>query len=130
MKIALPLLNEKELAIDFTHSNFIGIYDVNNNELQILNNQSLEKKLKAMELFKNMINDGLAFTISPFYSYMSLRVFKEIRIKTLKAQGISLNDNIRSFKESMLLPFNIDESLLYGECAKDCTGCATDCSNN
>jgi predicted Fe-Mo cluster-binding NifX family protein len=127
MKIALPLLNEKELAIDFTHSNFIGIYDVNNNELQILNNQSLEKKLKAMELFKNMINDGLAFTISPFYSYMSLRVFKEIRIQTLKAQGISLNENIRSFRESKLLPFNIDESLLYGECAKDCTSCATDC---
>jgi hypothetical protein len=130
MKIAMPLLNEKELAVDFTHSNFIGIYDVMENELKMFSNDSLESKLKAMDFIKNMVTEGLMYTISPFYSYMTLKIFKEIKIEALKSRGINLNENIASFKERALCPFNFEESLLYGECARDCLGCGTGCSTN
>jgi predicted Fe-Mo cluster-binding NifX family protein len=123
MKIAMPLLNEKELAVDFTHSNFIGIYDVKENEIKFISNNTLESKLKAMDILKDMVAEGLMYAISPFYSYMSLRIFKENNIKTLKSRGIKIDDNILSFKESSLFPFHFEESLLTGECARDCLGC-------
>jgi predicted Fe-Mo cluster-binding NifX family protein len=123
MKIAMPLLNETELAVDFTHSNYIGIYDVKENELKIISNESLESKLKAMDILKAMVSEGLMYVISPFYSYMSLRIFKENNIKALKSKGIKLEANINSFKDSLLNPFDYEESLLIGECARDCLGC-------
>lgn len=130
MKIAMPLINESKLAVDFTHSNFIGIYDVTEGELKMFSNDSLESKLKAMDFIKNMVTDGLVYTISPFYSYMTLKIFKENNIKALKSKGNDLNENIKSFKNSALCPFLLEESLLYGECAKDCTGCGITCSDN
>lgn len=130
MKVAIPLLNKDELAIDFSHSEFIGIYDSDKNVIDILDNQSLEKKLKIMELFRNLSSVGLVYSISPFYSYLTLRVLKEIKIIPFKAKGISLKENINFFNESRLLQYKVDESLLYGECARDCTGCDTSCSDN
>jgi predicted Fe-Mo cluster-binding NifX family protein len=130
MKVAIPLLNKEELAIDFSHSEFIGIFDTDKNAVELLKNQTLDLKLKTMELLKNLSPVGLAYTISPFYSYMTLRILKEIKIKTLKAKGTNLKDNIKSFKESQLHPFQVDESLLYGDCYRDCSGCGTSCSDN
>jgi predicted Fe-Mo cluster-binding NifX family protein len=130
MKIAFPLLNENVLAIDFSHSNYIGIYDVGKDWTDIINIQAQDKKLEMMESFKSMNSQGLTHVISPFYSYMTLRIFKEIQIKPLKAKGTSLHENIKSFQDCRLLPFEVNESLLFGECARDCLSCAPDCTDN
>ena len=45
MKIAFPLLNEKELAIDFVHSRYIGIYDDMDSKTNLIPLSGLEKNL-------------------------------------------------------------------------------------
>jgi predicted Fe-Mo cluster-binding NifX family protein len=130
MKIAFPLFNKDVLAIDFNHSNFIGIYDAINNQTKIINIQSAEKKTETIDAFKLLNSEGLTHVASISFSYLALRIFKEQNIKPLKAKGMSLVENIKLFNETRLLHFEVTESLLYGECAKDCLGCGSDCSDN
>jgi predicted Fe-Mo cluster-binding NifX family protein len=130
MKIAFPLFNEDVLAIDFNHSNFIGIYDGASDKTDIINIQPLDKKSGQMNAFKLLHAEGLTHVASISFSYLALRIFKEQNIKPMKAKGMSLVENIKLFNEARLLPFDVTESLLYGECAKDCLGCGSDCSDN
>jgi len=123
MKIAFPLLNKKVLAVDFSHSNYLGIFDTSKNETDIINIKSMDKKLKMMDSIRSMNSEDLTHVISPYYSYITLRIFKDIQIKPLKAKGINLDENIRLFKDCKLIPFEVNESLLCGECAGDCLGC-------
>lgn len=124
MKLGFPLKNETELAHDFSQSKILGIFDLNtgNKEfLRIKDNLTSEK-----EVFDSLFRNELTQVISPFYTFMSLRVFKENKIVTFKAKGNSLDDNILLFQSGKMKPFDIYESLLTGECAKDCLGCSTD----
>ncbi len=130
MKIAFPLLNEKELAIDFVHSDYIGIYDDVEGRIELISISGIEKKVGITLFFDTMTGQGLKSVVSPYYSYMTLRVFKENKIETLKAISSNLDENIRFFKDRSLKPFSTYESLLIGECAKDCSGCGTSCSEN
>lgn len=130
MKIAFPLLNEKELSTDFAHSKYIGIYDDGEGKTELVSLSDLVKDAGAVMIFESLAAQGLQLVASPFYSYLSLRVFKENNIITLKAVGKSLEENIRQFKASELRPFDVQESLLVGDCAKDCTSCGTSCSEN
>jgi predicted Fe-Mo cluster-binding NifX family protein len=130
MKIAFPLLNEKELAIDFVHSSYIGIYDDTDSKTNLIPLSGLEKNLGITLFFDAITNQGLKSVASPYYSFMSLRVFKENNIETLKAISTNLDENIRHFKSMSLKPFDTYESMLGGECAKDCKSCGTSCSGN
>jgi Uncharacterized conserved protein len=130
MKIAFPLLNEKELAVDFAHSHYIGIYDETEGATDLIPVSDIRKTVGSTLFLDSVSCQGLNFVASPFFSYMTLRVFKENEIETLKAKGTSLDDNIRYFKNRTLKPFNVYESLLIGDCARDCTGCGSSCSEN
>ena len=130
MKIAFPLLNKTDLAIDFSHSNYIGIHDLSKKSTDIIDVQSHDKRLEIMDSFRKLNSDGLIYVVSPFYSYMTLRIFKEIQIKTLKAKGIKMCENIKSFEESKLKLYEVNESLLFGPCAMDCMSCDPDCTDN
>lgn len=130
MKIAFPLQNEKELAIDFVHSRYIGIYDDEEGHTEFIPVSEPGKKAGTTLFFDVMTSKGLTSVVSPFFSYMTLRVFRENDIETLKAVSSSLDENIRFFKDQSLKPFDVYESLLIGECARDCSGCGTSCSEN
>ncbi|HEY4789089.1 MAG TPA: hypothetical protein VIH57_23735 [Bacteroidales bacterium] len=130
MKIAFPLLNEKELAVDFAHSHYIGIYDETTGATDLIPVSGIRKTVGSTLFLDGVSCQGLNFVASPFFSYMILRVFKENEIETLKAKGTSLDDNIRYFKNRTLKPFNVYESLLIGDCVRDCTGCGSSCSEN
>jgi predicted Fe-Mo cluster-binding NifX family protein len=130
MKIAFPLVNERELAVDFMHSRYIGIYDDVNGKTEFIPVDGIEKHIGVALFFDALTSQGLKSVISPFYSYMSLRVFKENEIETLKAIGNNLEENIGHFKESSLKPFDVYESLINKDCVSDCSGCGSKCSEN
>jgi len=130
MKIAFPLLNEVELAEDFAHSCYVGIYDDVKNHIDLIALSEIEKNLTINTFFDALSALGLIKVVSPFYSYMSLRVFKENKIEALKAFGTKLEDNIRLLHNMELQPYNVTDSLLFGECFKDCSSCGPSCSSN
>lgn len=129
MKIAFPLLNENKLAIDFAHASYIGIYDDKENTTELIPLLEMTLKSGVSVFFDALISQGLTSVISPYYSYMSLRVFKENEIETLKAMDRSLEENIRYFNEKTLKPYTIYESLQSGDCVSNCSSCGTSCSN-
>jgi predicted Fe-Mo cluster-binding NifX family protein len=129
MKIAFPLLNENKLAIDFAHASYIGIYDDKENTTELIPLLEMTLKSGFSVFFDALISQGLTSVISPYYSYMSLRIFKENEIETLKAMDRSLEENIRHFNEKTLKPFSIYESLQPGDCVSNCSSCGTSCSN-
>lgn len=124
MKLGFPLINETELAHDFAHSHYIGIVDISTGVKKFLpigNDLTSEKGI-----FDSLFQNELNHVVSPFYTFTSLRIFKENKIVTYKARGKYLEDNILLYKSGQMKPFDIYESLLTGECAKDCLGCSTD----
>ena len=130
MKIAFPLLNKDELAIDFAHSKLIGVYDDTQRDIKLIPLSGNEQAVGQINLFDLMVSSGLTSVASPYYSNMALRVFKENNIETYKAKGTDLAQNIQFFKTEELKPFDVYESLLVGECAKSCSSCGTSCSEN
>lgn len=129
MKIAFALMNEKELAVDFAHSHYLGIYDEEKDKTEVIPLAGIDQKSGVTALFHTMTNEGLSSVVSTYYSYLTIRVFKENNIETLKAIGTNLEENINRFKSGQLKPFELYESLLIGECAKDCAGCGSSCSD-
>lgn len=130
MKIAFPLKNEKELAKDFAHAYHIGIYDDEDDQTEVITISEIENVSTVTVFFDLLIALGLKSIISPYYSYMSLRVFKENQIDTMKAIGVNLNYNIELHKENRLTHFNVYESLISDDCLSDCGSCGTSCSSN
>jgi predicted Fe-Mo cluster-binding NifX family protein len=130
MKIAFPLLNEKELSNDFSHALHIGIYNEELDHLEIISITELEKMSKVTNFIDLMISLGLSSVVSPHYSYMSLRIFKENRINTLKAVGFCLDQNIKLHRDRELIPFDVYKSLINDDCVSDCGSCGTSCSSN
>lgn len=126
MKIAFPLLNETELAEDFAHATYLGIYDdrLGKTEMIFLAGSSDNSN----QIFSTMLSSGIKSVASMFYSYMSLRVLKENDIEPLKASSMDLIDNINEWKGELLKPFDVFEALLTGPCAHDCSACGTTCS--
>jgi predicted Fe-Mo cluster-binding NifX family protein len=130
MKIAFPLLNEVELAEDFAHSHYVGIYDDVKNHIDLISLSEIEKHLTIQTFFDALSALGLIKVVSPFYSYMSLRVFRENKIETLKAMGTKLDENIQLLHDMELKAYNVSDSLLFGECFNDCNSCSPSCSSN
>jgi predicted Fe-Mo cluster-binding NifX family protein len=130
MKIAFPLLNEKELAKDFVHAQNIGIYDDEDDQTEVIAISEIEKVSTITAFFDLMISTGLKSVVSQHYSYMSLRVFKENKVETLKAFSKNLNENIKLYNENALKQFDVYESLIKDDCLSDCSGCGSTCSSN
>ncbi|MDP4207527.1 MAG: hypothetical protein Q8928_01805 [Bacteroidota bacterium] len=128
MKIAFPLRSKSELASDFAHSPIIGIYDDSTGKTETFKLAEIERSIGLHCFLDVMTSQGLKMVVSPFYSYMSLRVFKENNIETLKAIGKSMEDNIEMVKNKKLQPFDAMESLMVGECAGSCGSCGSKCS--
>jgi predicted Fe-Mo cluster-binding NifX family protein len=106
MKIAFPLLNQTQLAVDFVHSQYLGIFDVENDKIEVLSFEGVEKKLAVVNFFEVMTSAGLSSVVSPYYSFMALRVFKENNIGTFKAEGTDLQKNILFYKANRLKSFD------------------------
>jgi predicted Fe-Mo cluster-binding NifX family protein len=122
MKVGFPLTNDTELAHDFAHSKFIGIIDLQTGSKKVVPVGC--DLLSEKEIFETLVKSSLNEVISPFYTFMSLRIFKENNITTYKAKGKSMDDNIHLYKLGKMKPFDIYESLLTGPCAKDCLSCS------
>jgi predicted Fe-Mo cluster-binding NifX family protein len=124
MKLGFPLIDDSCLAQDFAHSKFIGIFDANTGKKTIL--AQGDTLIAEKSVFESLVYNQLTMVISPFYSFLSLRVFKENKIVTYKAVDKTMEDNIERFQSGKMKPFNVYESLLTGKCAKDCVKCTPD----
>lgn len=118
-----------ELANDFVQATYLGIYDLENNRMEFLSTQGIEHQFGMLSFFQAMVDAGLSSVISPFYSFMAIRVFKEYHIQTYKASGYDLQKNIRLFKACLLKPFDHIDSFQNHQCASQCTGCNSVCNN-
>jgi hypothetical protein len=128
MKIAFPLLNENELAVDFAHSLYIGIYDSVDSSTVLIPIADIRSNPGVTLFFDEMVTEGLQYVASQYFSYMTLRVFRENDITALKANSTNLQKNIQQFNNQMLKPFDVYESLMINECAKNCSSCGSSCS--
>jgi len=130
MKIAFPLSSKTELALDFAHSQFIGIFDDIDAVTKLIPVRGIENDLGINNFFYAMHSNGLHSVVSPYYSYMALRILKENNIETFKANGTDLSKNIHYYLNNLLEPFDMNESLFVGHCAKSCSSCDTECLGN
>ena len=122
MKVAFPLRNKRELAIDFVRCHAIGIYDDSSQRIEYLSIQNNEN-ITSNQLFENIKLQGVDCVISPYFSCNALRTFKESNIKTYKAQGEALEGNLVGLFSRALTLFNVFDTLFFGECSSDCQGC-------
>jgi len=123
MKIAFPLLNEKELALDFSKSKYVGIYDDTISRLDIVSicDDNIERDLSI--LFKTLLQHDLKFVISPFCSFMSLRILKENNLEACQAVGSSIQENIHLLKNNKLEPFMSTDVNGSTNCAIEYSSC-------
>lgn len=130
MKVAFPLINERELALDFSKSTIIGIFDEENERLEFIQLESeFQNKGGSVLMDLQQVKD-LTTIVSPSLSFMALRVFKEHQFETFKADGTSLLENIILFKERTLKPFMSAGSFLEAMCGGGCSSCASSESCN
>jgi predicted Fe-Mo cluster-binding NifX family protein len=128
MKIAFPLVSDNILAADFTHAHFVGVFDTEMDKIEILSIDEIDKKTGNSSFSQTLISVGINVVVSAYYSFMSLRVFKENSIEPYKASSADLHENIAMYKAKELYPYDVVESLLIGDCARDCIRCSTTCS--
>ena len=128
MKIAFPLISEIELADDFTNSSFVGVYDVDDDKLNLISLSSQTPSSSSGFIFETLKHLEAKSVVSPFYSFMALRVFKENNFNTLKAINTNLEDNIIHFKSGGLQPFNaVDAFFANQNCKNGCLSCESQC---
>ncbi len=128
MKIALPLISESELASDFSKSSYVGIYDVVEGNLNVISLASQSMTTIQSFIFETMKSLDTQWVISPNFSFMALRVFKENKINVLKASGTNLNENIDFFKTGILVPFSAFDVFMSSQnCTDVCSTCGSQC---
>lgn len=120
MKVAFPLRNKRELAIDFVRCDAIGVYDDLSKKIEYLPRSSSNTSNDLCEQIKL---SGVDCVVSPSFSCNALRLFKESNIKAYKAQGEALEGNISRFFSRMLRVFDIFDTIYIDECPSNCSGC-------
>ena len=129
MKVAFPLLNEKEIATDFSKSNYVGIYDDEKQSLDLIAMYDETKESDITKLFQTLLNHKLKYVISPMCSFMSLRIFKEHDLEALQAIGTNIKENIILLKQEMLEPFTAIDVYASKQCGSVCSSCEISCKN-
>ena len=129
MKVAFPLLNEDEIAADFSKSNYVGIYDDEKQSLDLIAMYDDSKESDITKLFQTLLNHKLKYIVSPVCSFMSLRIFKEHELEALQAIGTNIRENIILLKQEMLEPFSSVDVYTSKQCGAVCSSCQTSCKN-
>jgi predicted Fe-Mo cluster-binding NifX family protein len=124
MKIAFPLRNKTELAIDFIRCQTIGIYDEISQSLEYVsfNDNSNLSSSQFLDRFKSK---GVDCVISPDFTCHELRSFRENNIKTYKASSMRIEGNVSRLISSTLYLFNRHDKYHVDVCYSDCTGCGS-----
>jgi len=125
MKIAFPLLNDSELAVTFSKSKYIGIYDDSVCSMSFIPVNEDNQNVDFKSLFQMMLNYDLHCIVSPFFTFMSLRVFREHNIETLKAEGTNIEENILFLRKNILKPFVSFDAFKSSGCNSSCSSCET-----
>jgi predicted Fe-Mo cluster-binding NifX family protein len=132
MKIGVPLsdnsaVRKERLAISFHHTSLFGVYDVEQNTLEAINLEENGQTVDFVDLLKQYEIKAL---ISPNYTIMVLKLFKLMKIETLKAAGSDITRNIESFKSGELPPYTFadaKEASLEHCGTDDCGSCHVTC---
>lgn len=128
MKIAFPLMNERELADDFANSRFIGFYNETDKQTEIIPLIDLEKALGAAPFPENLISKDLAAIVSKQFNIITLRILKDYGIRALQANGNDLTENINAFVTGKLQAYNLYRSIFGEHCNTGCSSCNSSCA--
>jgi len=124
MKIAFPLRNKTELAIDFIRCQTIGIYDEISQSLEYVSFND-HSNLSSSQFLDNFKSKGVDCVISPDFTCNELRSFRENNIKTYKASSEKIEGNISRLISSTLYLFSRNDKYHVDVCSADCTGCGS-----
>ena len=127
MKIAFPLLTQSEMAIDFSRSKYVGIYDDELKSFEMISLLEKDQNFDFSSFFQSLLQQNLSCVISPFFTFMSLRVFRENNLETLKAEGLNVEANIDLFQQKELKPFVSFDAFKASGCSSSCISCETSC---
>jgi predicted Fe-Mo cluster-binding NifX family protein len=125
MKVAFPLRNKTELAIDFIRCQAIGIYDELSEKVEYITIQD-KSSISTMQFLENFRTQGVDCVISPDFSCQELRSFRASNIKTYKASDEAIEVNIKRLFSKALSLFNRFDRYHVDECSSDCNGCGKD----
>lgn len=129
MKILFPLLDESFLAPDFSKSNMLGIYDESNKSVQIIHLAIQTSHNQTATVFHTILQQNVDYVVSPVFSAMSLRVFKENNITPYKAVGKSIVFNINMLVNNQLQPYNMHDTGNHTSCSSSCSSCGVGCKS-
>jgi len=124
MKIAFPLRNKTELAIDFIRCQTVGIYDELSQSIEYVSFNSNET-LNSNQFLDSFKTKGVDCVISPDFTCHELRSFRENNIKTYKASSEKVENNISRLISRTLYLFNRHDKYHVDVCYSDCAGCGT-----
>ena len=134
MKVAIPVSEmdfdpKSPLIKGFHETNFIGVFDADNRQMQVLPVFSGQNQDFAIfNLFK--VN-GISAVISPKMSLMALKVFSDYRIDVYRAHhDLSLDENIEKYLNQDLSRFTFVETFRNMQCSSSgCSSCDQTCKN-
>jgi len=122
MKIAFPLRNKTELAIDFIRCQTIGIYDEISQSLEYVSFND-HSNLSSSQFLDNFKSKGVDCVISPDFTCNELRSFRENNIKTYKASSQRVEGNINRLNSCVLRLFGRYDKYHIDNCHTNCLGC-------
>lgn len=125
MKVAFPLSNENELAIDFANSLYIGFYDESVKQVEMISMQDMKKILVGMNFHEYLISKGLSAIISPQFNFLTLRILKENQVQAFQAVSRNVDENIQALSSSGLSNY---EPVFSSSCSSSCGTCSSTCS--
>jgi predicted Fe-Mo cluster-binding NifX family protein len=125
MKVAFPLSNENELAIDFANSLYVGFYDESVKQVEMVSMQDMKNILAGMSFHEYLISRGLGAIISPQLNFLTLRILKENQIQAFEAVSNNLDENIRALSSNGLSNY---QPVFSAGCSNTCGTCSSTCS--
>ncbi len=132
MKIGIPIMENagttnEIIAPSFNHTHLLGVYDVTNDTLKLVN---LEEE-SYFGGFTGLIKElDIQSVISPAYSPVVLKLFKLMEIRIYKASGRLVRENIHAFLEGRLTGYTFADALgsLTDNCDPSfCGSCGSVC---
>lgn len=122
MKVAFPLRNKTELAIDFVRCYSIGVYDDTSKQIEYLQ-YNVKEGYDPEKLCETIRLSGADCVVSPSFSCSILKELEQNNIKTYKAQGEAVEGNIKRLFSKMLHLFDIFDALHPDDCPIGCVAC-------
>lgn len=130
MRIAFPLYNEFEkiMTDGFHGSQYVGLYNLSNNEIEQLSISDLEIQFSKTDLTSIFTELGVQVVICKKIHPLALKIFNENNITVYKSESDQLTSNIDLLKKGSLQKYQTNMTQLKS-CNSSCSSCSSTSCN-